>query len=275
MWTKEHRAKALARTRELKRYPSDLTDDEWSVIAPLMLAPSRIGRPRSVNLREVINAIRYLVRSGCEWRMLPRDFPPWQTVYWWFRRFVRRLLFRVVHDIALMMDRLLHERNKQPSAGVLDSQTVKAPAALERGYDANKKITGRKRHIAVDTDGRLLMVNLTPASISDSAGAQQVLDALKLRWPWLKRLFADSAYDRRVLLDKAAFLDFIVEVVRKVQDQHTFVPLPRRWVVERTFGWMMRWRRLVRDYEQRVDVSRQMIYVATGSLLLKRLFDTN
>jgi len=207
--------------------------------------------------------------------MLPRDFPPWQTVYWWFRRFVRRLLFRVVHDIALMMDRLLHERNKQPSVGVLDSQTVKAPAALERGYDANKKITGRKRHIAVDTDGRLLMVNLTPASISDSAGAQQVLDALKLRWPWLKRLFADSAYDRRVLLDKAAFLDFIVEVVRKVQDQHTFMPLPRRWVVERTFGWMMRWRRLVRDYEQRVDVSRQMIYVATGSLLLKRLFDTN
>ncbi|MFS0757488.1 IS5 family transposase [Noviherbaspirillum sp. 1P10PC] len=275
MWTKEHRAKALARTRELKRYPSDLTDDEWLVIAPLMPAASRIGRPRSVDLREVINAIRYLVRSGCEWRMLPRDLPPWQTVYWWFRRFVRRLLFRVVHDIALMMDRLLHERNKQPSAGVLDSQAVKAPASRERGYDANKKITGRKRHIAVDTDGRLLMVNLTTASISNSAGAQQVLDALKLRWPWPRRLFADSAYDRRVLLDKAAFLDFIVEVVRKVQDQHTFVLLPRRWVVERTFGWMMRWRRLVRDYEQRVDVSRQMIYVATGSLLLKRLFDTN
>ena len=121
MWTKEHRAKALARTRELKRYPSDLTDDEWSVIAPLMPAPSRIGRPRSADQREVINAIRYLVRSGCEWRMLPRDFPPWQTAYWWFRRFVRRLLFRVVHDIALMMDRLLHERNKQPSAGVLES----------------------------------------------------------------------------------------------------------------------------------------------------------
>jgi putative transposase len=275
MWTKEHRAKALARTKEIKRYPSDLTDDEWSVIAPLMPAASRTGRPRSVDLREVINAIRYLVRSGCEWRMLPSDFPPWQTVYWWFRRFVRRLLFRVVHDIALMMDRLLHARNEQPRAGVLDSQTVKAPAARERGYDANKKITGRKRHIAVDTDGRLLMVNLTAASSSDSAGAQKVLDALKLRWPWLKRLFADSAYDRRILLDKAAFPDFIVEVVRKVQDQHTFVPLPRRWVVERTFGWMMRWRRLVRDYEQRIDVSRQMIYVATGSLLLKRLFDNN
>jgi hypothetical protein len=119
------------------------------------------------------------------------------------------------------------------------------------------------------------MADLTAASISDSTGAQQVLDALKLRWPWLKRLFANSAYDRRVLLDKAAFPDFIVEVVRTVQDQHIFVPLPRRWVVERTFGWMMRWRRLVPDYEQRIDVSRQMIYDATGSLLLKRLFDTN
>jgi transposase len=275
MWTKEHRAKAVARTRELKRYPSDLTDDEWAVIAPLMPAASRIGRPRGVDLREVINAIRYLARSGCEWRMLPRDFPPWQTVYWWFRRFVRRLLFRVIHDIALMMDRQLHERNRQPSAGVLDSQTVKSPAAAERGYDANKKITGRKRHIAVDTDGRLLMVNLTAANIADSAGAQKVLEALKQRLPWLKHLFADSAYDRITLMDKAAFLDFIVEVVHKLKDQHTFIPLPRRGVVERTFGWMMAWRRLVRDYEQRIDVSRQMIYVAMGGLLLKRLFDKN
>ena len=153
---------------------------------------------------------------------------------------MRRLLFRVARDIALMMYCLLHARNKQPSAGVLNSQTVKARVARERGYDAKKKITGRKRHIAVDTDGRLLMVNLIAPSISDSAGAQKILDAFKLCWPWLKRLFADSAYDRRALLDKAVFLDFIVEVVRTVQDQHTFVPLPRRWVVERTFGWMMR-----------------------------------
>jgi putative transposase len=113
MWTKEHRAKAVARTREFERYPSDLSDDECSVIAPLMPSASRTGRPRGVDLREVINAIRYLVRSGCEWRMLPRDFPPWQTVYWWFRGFVRRLLFRVIHDIALMMDRQFHERNQQ------------------------------------------------------------------------------------------------------------------------------------------------------------------
>jgi transposase len=275
MWTKEHRAKVAARAKALKRYPSDLTDEEWAVMEPLMPGASRLGRPRRVDLHEVINAIRYLVRSSYEGRMLRHDFPPWQTVYWWFRRFVRRLLFRVIHDVALTLGRQLSERGAQPSAGVLDSQTVRAPAARERGYDTNKKITGRKRHIAVDTDGRLLMINLTAASISDSAGAQKVLDALKQRWPWLERLFADSAYDRRTLLDRAAFLNFIVEVVRKIQDQHTFVPLPRRWVVERTFGWVMRWRGLVHDYEQRIDVAGQMIYVATGSLLLKRLFDKN
>jgi transposase len=141
-----------------------------------MPAASRTGRPRGVDLREVINAIRYLVRSGCEWRMLPRDFPPWQTVYWWFRRFVRRLLFRVIQNIALMMDRQLRKRAPQPSNGVLYNRTVKTPAGA-RGYDANKKIPDRKPQIAVDTEGRLLMVNLTAASISDSAGAPKVLDA--------------------------------------------------------------------------------------------------
>jgi len=155
---------------------------------------------------------------------------------------------------------------------VLDSQSVKAPAAAVRGYDANKKIKGRKRHIAVDTDGRLLMVNLTPADMADATGAEWVLAALKMRWPWVRHLFADAAYDRRRLLDEATILGFIVEVVRKLTGQHTFVPLPRRWVVERSFGWMMQWRRLVRDYGQRIDVSAEMIYIAKGSLLLRRLF---
>ena len=273
MWTEEHRARALARAKQRKRYPSDMTDEEWALMEPLMPEAAKVGRRRSVDLREVVNAIRYLVRSGCEWRMLPRDFPPWQTVYWWFRRFVRRLLFGLIHDIALMLDRQRCGRAAVPTAGVLDSQSVKAPGAAQRGYDAGKKIGGRKRHIAVDADGRLLMVNLTPADIADSAGALKVLDALRQRWPWMKHLFADSAYDRAMLMDKAALLDFVVEVVRKLAQQHAFVPLPRRWVVERSFGWMMQWRRLVRDYEKRVDVSEQLIYVAMGSLIMQRLFD--
>ena len=163
--------------RRTKRYPTDLTDEEWERIKPLLPKAPKRGRKISVDLREMLNAIRYMARSGGGWRMLPTNFGPWQTVYWWFRRFVRRMLFQTIHDVSLMLDRECSGREASPSGGVLDSQTVKAPNAKARGYDANKKIVGRKRHIAVDTDGRPLMVNLTTADISDSAGAQAILDA--------------------------------------------------------------------------------------------------
>lgn len=258
--------------RKTKRYPTDLTDAEWAHVEPFLPKPERTGRRREVDLREVLNAIRYLARTGCGWRMLPKDFPPWQTVYWWFRRFVRLMLFRSIHNIAVMIDREREGREASPTAGVLDSQTVKAPAAgAKRGYDGAKRTVGRKRHIAVDTDGRLLMVNLTPANISDSAGAQAILDALRKRWPWIRHLFADGAYDRGKLMDKAAFLDFTLEVVRRVDKDPSFKVVPRRWVVERTFAWLTRWRRLVRDYEARIDVSEAMNHVALGSILLRRI----
>jgi putative transposase len=271
MWTKEHRARQAAFERG-RRYPTDLTDEEWERTEPLLPKPAQRGRPPGVDLREVLNAIRYLARTGCGWRMLPKDFPPWQTVYWWFRRFVRRLLFRTIHDVALMLDRERAGREASPTAGVLDSQTVKAPAAPGGGgYDAAKRVKGRKRHVAVDTDGRLLMVNLTPADVQDAQGAEPIIAAVRRRWPWLKHLFADGAYDRGRLMSQAAYRDFVVEVVRKLEDQRGFQPLPRRWVVERTFGWMMRWRRLVRDYERRCDISEAMIGVAMGGLLLRRI----
>lgn len=272
MWTRETRGRVAAIERKAKRYPTDLTDEEWACLEPLLPKPGKRGRRPSVMMREVLNAIRYMTRSGGGWRMLPKDFPPWQTVYWWFRRFVRLMLFRTIHDVALMMDRERAGREASPTAGVVDSQTVKAPAAgALRGYDAGKKTVGRKRHVAVDTDGRLLMVNLTPADISDSAGAQMILGGLRKRWPWIKHLFADGAYDRTQLMDKAAFLDFVVEVVRRIDAEPGFKVVQRRWVVERTFGWMTRWRRLVRDYEKRIDVSEAMIHVAMGSLLLRRI----
>src|SRR5215213_8175313 len=169
-----------------------------------------------------------------------------------------------------MLDRERSSREASPSAAVIDSQSIKAPHASARGFDAAKKVVGRKRHMAVDTDGRLLMVNLTPADLSDSAGAQAILDAVRKRWPWIKHLFADAAYDRLKLMDKAAYLEFIVEIIRRSDDQKGFEVLPRRWVVERTFGWMTRWRRLVRDYEARIDVSQAMILVAMGGNLLRR-----
>jgi putative transposase len=272
MWTEEQRKQhKVEKAKERRGYPTDISDQEWQLIEPLLPSKARTGRPRKVDLREVINALRYLVRSGCEWRMLPNDFPSYQTVYYWFRRMVRHFLFRTIHDLALMLDRMCEQREVAPSAGIVDSQSVKAPGARERGYDAHKKISGRKRHIAVDTDGRLLAMNLTPANIADSTGAQLVLDALIKRWPWVKHLFGDAAYDRRKLLDKAAYLDFTVEIVRGLQGQSAFQVQPRRWVVERTFGWLMRYRRLVRDYEQRLDVSEAMIYIALGSSLLHRI----
>jgi putative transposase len=269
MWTSENRGRMAEIQRKTKRYPSDLTDEEWAAMAPLLPGAARTGRKRSVDFREILNAIRYMVRSGCEWRMLPAHFPPWQTVYWWFRRFVRLLLFRTIHDVVLMIDRERAGR-AQPSAAILDSQSVKAPAAGgTRGFDGAKKIVGRKRHIAVDTDGRLLMVNLTTGDIADSTGAQAVLQALRQRWPWVKQLFADGAYDRRQMLDKAIFLEFVVEIVRR--SDKGFTILPRRWVVERTFAWLTRYRRLVRDYEARIDVSEAMIYAAMTSSLVRRI----
>jgi transposase/molybdenum-dependent DNA-binding transcriptional regulator ModE len=186
---------------------------------------------------------------------------------------------QLIHDVVLMIDRSRSGRSKQPSAAILDSQSVKAPAAGgSRGFDGAKspqrgalsaEIVGRKRHIAVDADGRLLMVNLTTADISDSAGAQAVLDALRRRWPWVKHLFADGAYDRRQFMDKAAFLDFTAEIVRRTDVG--FKILPRRWVVERTFGWLTRYRRLVRDYEARIDVLEAFIYAAMTNMIIRRI----
>ena len=271
MWTKAQRERQRGFERG-RCYPTDMTDAEWEQVRPHLPKPAKRGRKVAVDLREVLNAIRYLARAGVGWRMMPHDFPPWQTVYWWFRRFVRRVLFRTLHDVALMLDREQAGREASPTAGVLDSQSVKAPHAPGGGgYDAAKKVKGRKRHIAVDTDGRLLMVNLTTADVQDAAGAELIVAAVRRRWPWLKHLFADGAYNRGRLMSLAAYKDFTLEVVRKLAGQKGFQVLPRRWVVERTFGWMGRWRRLVRDYEQRCDVSEAMVHVSMGAVLLRRV----
>ena len=271
MWTPATRGRMAKIEKKTKRYPTDLTDEEWAIIEPFLPVAAKRGRHVETDLREVLNALGYMARTGGGWRMLPNDFPPWQTVYWWFRRFVRRFMFRTIHDVALMLDRERSGREASPTGGVIDSQCVKAPEAKTRGYDAGKKIVGRKRHIAVDTDGRLLMVLLTPADVSDSAGAQMILDAIRKRWPWLRHLFADGAYDRTKLMDKAAFLDFTIEVVKRSDSAQGFELLHRRWVVERTFGWATRWRRLVRDYEERIDVSEAMIHIALGGILLRQI----
>lgn len=259
--------------RKTKRYPSELTAEEWVRIEPLLPEPSRRGRRPAGDLREVLNAIRSMARSAGGWRMLPVHVGPWQTIDWWFRRFVRRLLFRTIHDVALMLDREAAGREASPTGGMLGgrrsaeghSQTVKAPVAEVRGFDGGRRIVGRKRHVAVapeatpegrSADGWLLMVNLSPADVSDSAGARTILAAIRKRWPWLKHLFADAGYDRTKPMDKAAFLDVVVEIVRCSDQATGFAVIPRRWVARRTVGWMIRWRRLVRDHERRRENAR-------------------
>ena len=185
---------------------------------------------------------------------------------------VRRLLFQTVHDVALMLDREQGGREASPGAGAVDSQTVKAPHAPGGGgYDAAERLKGRKRPVAGGSAGRLLMVTLTTADVQAAAGAEAIVKGVRRRWPWLKHLFADGAHDRGRLASLAACKDFTLEVVRKPPDQKGFQVLPRRWVVERTFGWMTRWRRLVRDYEKLIDVSNAMIHLSMGALLLRRV----
>lgn len=189
----------------------------------------------------------------------------------WFRRFLRSVLFHLIYDLALIIDYICSQREPLPRAGIVDSQSVKAPGAMERGYDANKKINGRKRHIAVDTDGRLLVVNLTTDDVADSTGVRLVLDALVKPWPWVKHLFGDAAYDRQKLMERAEFLNFTVEIVPGLKKQVGFEEQPRRWVVELTIAWRMRYRRSARDYERRINVSGGMIYLAMDSTPLRRL----
>jgi putative transposase len=262
MWNTATRGRMVAIEKKTKRYPSDLTDEEWGALDGLLPQSATRGRPTFG--RSSMRCVIWCAQDASGGCFL-------STLYWWFRRFVRLLLFRTIHDVVLMIDRERAGREASPTAGVVDSQTIKAPMAEKQGYDAAKKIVGRKRHVAMDADGRLLAVNLTTADISDSAGAQPILDAIRKRWPWMKRLFADGAYDRRTLLDKAAFLDFVVEVVRRTDTDPGFKVIPRRWVVERSIGWLTRYRRLVRDYEQRLDVSEAMIFLAMGNLLLRRI----
>ena len=172
--------------KKTKRYPTDLTDEEWARIEPFLPGAAKSGRPARTDLREVLNATRYLARSGGGWRMLPKDFPPWPTVCWWFRRFVRRFLFQTIHDVALMLDRERVGREASPTGGVIGSQSVKAPEAKTRGYDAGKKIKGRKRHILTDTIGLPVGMIVHLADVQDRDGAPWLLESVGSLYPRLR-----------------------------------------------------------------------------------------
>jgi transposase len=268
----------LCRDR-VRSYPSDLTDAQWEVLRPeaegVMVDTRRAqGRPMVHDLRAMVDAIAYVVRNGIEWRALPVDFPPWEAVYAFFQRWSQRGLPHRVVDRLRERLRVKLGRDVQPSAAIIDSQSVKGSelvASATRGFDAGKKINGRKRHIAVDVEGLLLAVVVTAADVGDRMGAKLLLIALLNTCTRLKLIWVDAGYDgqpfARWMRSVAAVT---VEVIRRSQSC-AFVVLPRRWVVERSFGWLLRYRRLVRDYERLPGHHEAMVWWATVMIMTKRL----
>ena len=255
------------------RYTSDLTDNEWNLIAYCFPKPGKKGRPRQHTYRELLNAIFYLTKTGCQWRNLPAHFARWRTVYHYFRLWKNSGLWEAIHTHLREFVRLVEGRKRHASAAIIDRQSVKrTETSDERGYDAGKKIKGRKRHILVATLGLLLRVRVLPANLQDRDGAKQLLSAFFARTPRRcgQHIWADGGYAGALLAWSHKLWRCTLEIVKRTE-LHTFKVLPRRWVVERTFGWLGRSRRLSRDYERQAKTGETMVYLAMIRLLLARL----
>lgn len=260
-------------------YPSDLTDDQWAVLEPRARQVMReltvaVGRPMVHDLRAMCDAVAYVAKNGIEWRALPVDFPPWEAVYAFYERWNGRGLPQELIRQLRELLRQHQDRAAEPSACIVDSQIVKAHDTVSKktsGYHGGKKITGRGRHLAVDCEGWLLALVVTAASVSDKAGAKLLIIKLFNAFGTLQIMWADSGYDGAPLARYARTVAAITVEVVKRTSPHSFQVLRRRWVVERTFGWLMRWRRLVRDYERRPDNHEAMVYWATVFIMTRRL----
>jgi transposase len=256
-----------------RAYPSDLTDEQWEIIEPMLPLIKEPGRIPKHSFRDILDAILYIDRSGCSWRQLPVDFPPWQTVYGWFRQWkARGVTERILEELREQI-RLAEGRDPQPSAGVIDSQSVKGADTVgrdSRGYDAGKKVNGRKRFIVTDTLGLLVSVTVLAASWQDRDGAKTALLGVYLSTP-IRYVFADQGFAGRLVDGAKRTLRMVIEIVRKPAGQRGFEVHPKRWVVERTLAWLTAHRRLARDYERDPEVSEEMIRWAAISQMLRRV----
>jgi putative transposase len=259
--------------REGLRYASDMTEGEWALVAPFLPAASHIGRPRTVALRTIVNAILYMASTGCQWRQIPREFAPYSTVQGYFYRWSWDGTWERISHVLVVASREASGREASPTAGVIDSQSVKTTeSGGPRGFDAGKKIKGRKRHIVTDTLGHLVGLHVHPADTQDRDGAVDLLAAIKDLYPWMRHIFADGAYAGDKLSGALAHIgQWTFEIIKRPDAAQGFEVLPRRWVVERTFAWLGRCRRLAKDFEASIASAVAWVFVAHIRLLTRRL----